>query len=200
MRRPTTPALLIAIFGAISAVSAQTQRDGLTQLRMKAERGDTNAAARLGARYEHGMPSNITEAMRWYRKAAEQGNPFAQQLLGKLLYEGKRVPKDVAEAFKWMRSAAEQGHILAQVLLAVMYGKAEGTPRDGIRAYAWLSVASANETALRDLEGLLSAEEIAKARSMARGLLQKLDSTMSGDQKAAAVDLARELSKGLARK
>ena len=46
--------------------------------------------------------------MKWYRKAAEQGNAKAQYELGKCYHEGKGVEKDMAEAVKWYRLPADQ--------------------------------------------------------------------------------------------
>ena len=48
--------------------------------------------------------------MRWYRKAAEQGNDDAQYELGRAYYYGNGVEEDDAEAVKWYKKAAEQGN------------------------------------------------------------------------------------------
>ena len=55
--------------------------------------------------------------MKWYRKAAEQGNRDAQFYLGIMYYLGHGVPPDYNEAVKWYRKAAEQGCGGAQTLL-----------------------------------------------------------------------------------
>jgi TPR repeat protein len=47
--------------------------------------------------------------VKWYRKAAEQGDAFAQNNLGYMYQYGYGVTKDYAEAVKWYRKAAEQG-------------------------------------------------------------------------------------------
>ena len=54
------------------------------------------------------------EAVKWYRKAAEQGHSDAQNNLGACYDEGDGVAVDKAEAVKWYRKAAEQGHSDAQ--------------------------------------------------------------------------------------
>ena len=64
-----------------------------------------------------GIPQNKSEAMKWYRLAAEQGNANAQNALGSYYEQGEVVPKDHAEAIKWFRKAAEQGHEIAQANL-----------------------------------------------------------------------------------
>ena len=54
------------------------------------------------------------EAVKWYRKAAEQGYASAQYNLGVCYYNGKGVEQDYEEVVKWYRKAAEQGHPRAQ--------------------------------------------------------------------------------------
>jgi TPR repeat protein len=52
---------------------------------------------------------NLEEALKWWRKAAEQGQSSAQFNLAQALVEGKAAPKDLVEAYKWFHLAAEQG-------------------------------------------------------------------------------------------
>jgi TPR repeat protein len=53
--------------------------------------------------YENGrgIPNNDREAARWYRKAAEQGNSWAQQKLGSLYREGRGVTQNAVNAYAW---------------------------------------------------------------------------------------------------
>ena len=90
------------------------------------------------------MPQDYVEALKWYRKAAEQGYAKAQYNLGLMYDNGDGVAEDHAEAFKWFRKAAEQGYASAQHNLGVMYAKGEGVPEDSVAAYAWFSVAAAS--------------------------------------------------------
>ena len=48
-----------------------------------AEQGDAEAQAGLGSNYQFGsgVTQNFKEAVRWYRKAAEQGHSIAQNNL-----------------------------------------------------------------------------------------------------------------------
>ena len=46
--------------------------------------------------------------MRWWRKAAEQGEASAQEELGTAYFFGDGVQRDHSEAAKWFRKAAEQ--------------------------------------------------------------------------------------------
>ena len=48
--------------------------------------------------------------MKWYRKAAEQGNAKAQYNLGWMYANGLGVAKDEVEAYKWWLLAGAQGN------------------------------------------------------------------------------------------
>ena len=64
---------------------------------------------------------NYKQAVKWYRKAAEQGFAEAQFYLGWMYAEGQGVAEDYKQAAKWYRQAAEQGHAKAQNNLGVRY-------------------------------------------------------------------------------
>ena len=72
-----------------------------------------------------GVPEDDTEAVRWFRLAADQGHALAQNNLGYMYANGEGVPEDDAEAVRWYRLAAEQGFALAQVNLGLMYDNGE---------------------------------------------------------------------------
>ena len=57
-----------------------------------------------------GVAEDVVEAVKWYRKAAEQNYAAAQYQLGVCYYRRGGVAKDLAEAAKWYRKAAEQNH------------------------------------------------------------------------------------------
>ena len=59
--------------------------------------------------------------MKWYRKAAEQGDADAQYNLGYSYSNGEGVEKDEEEAVKWYRKAAEQGYEKAKKILFERY-------------------------------------------------------------------------------
>lgn len=65
----------------------------------------------LGSR---GADKNLTEAVKWYTKAAEQGHISAQYILAMCYDNGDGVTEDKSEAVKWYTKAAEQGHTDAQ--------------------------------------------------------------------------------------
>ena len=71
--------------------------------------------------YGEGVEQDYFEAVKWYRKAAEQGYAFAQYFLGMVYENGEGVSQNYKEAVKWYRLAAEQGDFYAQCNLRVMY-------------------------------------------------------------------------------
>ncbi len=52
--------------------------------------------------------------MKWYRKAAEQGNADAQTTLGVMYANGEGVPEDFIQAHMWFNLAAAQGNELGR--------------------------------------------------------------------------------------
>ncbi|MBN1764740.1 MAG: sel1 repeat family protein [Sedimentisphaerales bacterium] len=52
-----------------------------------------------------GVPENDEEALKWYTKAAEQGDADAQFNLGVIYDDAKGVPQNYIEAYKWFRSS-----------------------------------------------------------------------------------------------
>lgn len=58
----------------------------LEALRMEAERGEPSSQYALGCAYQYGemVAEDQTEAVKWFRLAAEQGHAEAQQVLSRL--------------------------------------------------------------------------------------------------------------------
>lgn len=78
------------------------------------------------------------EAVKWYRKAAEQGHASAQNNLGYCYFCGEGVETDYAEAAKWFQKAAEQGNAAAQYNLGICYKHGFGVEEDNAEAEKWL--------------------------------------------------------------
>ena len=66
------------------------------------------AQSNLGVMYANGqgVPQDYAEAVKWYRKAAEQGDAAAQYNLGLMYANGQGVPQDYVQAYKWISIAA----------------------------------------------------------------------------------------------
>jgi len=52
------------------------------------------------------VPQNYAEAFTWFRKAADQGNPYAQNHLGLMYYQGQGAPQNYVQAHMWFNLAA----------------------------------------------------------------------------------------------
>jgi len=63
------------------------------------------------------VKQDAAEAVRWFRKAAEQGYAGGQCSLGFIYANGQGVKQDHAEAVRWFRKAAEQGLVNAVAAL-----------------------------------------------------------------------------------
>ena len=61
-----------------------------------------------------GVPQDDAEAVRWYRLAAEQSYPMAQNNLGIMYAIGEGLPQDKVQAYTWTSIAAAQGNANAQ--------------------------------------------------------------------------------------
>ena len=95
---------------------------------------------RLGDDYyygRNGKTQDYTEAVKWYRKAAEQGNADAQCNLGWMYSTGRGVTQSDEEAVKWYRKAAEQGDATAQNNLGLKYANGRGVTQSDEEAVKW---------------------------------------------------------------
>ena len=101
-----------------------------------AEQGDAEAQIAV-ANFFSGRGNSDEEAVKWYRRAAEQEHPEAQYELGLRYKYGSGVEKDETEAVKWYRKAAEQGHDLARNALGICYEKGIGVAKDPDEANKW---------------------------------------------------------------
>lgn len=77
-----------------------------------------------------GVAKDASTAAHWYRTAADQGDPAAQNELGFLYLTGVGVQADDTEAFKWFARAAGSGFEPAKLNMAVMYMHGQGVTRD----------------------------------------------------------------------
>ena len=102
----------------------------------KAEHGDARAQYTLGVFYKKARDD--AEAVKWYRKAADQGYAPAQCQLGFIYDKGRREQGNNSEAVKWYRKAADQGYSQAQNNLGILYQHGrEGAVQDYSEAAKW---------------------------------------------------------------
>jgi hypothetical protein len=130
VRRATRPLVLLAsLLWSFPSFGQQLEQYAhnttpnfpkLPTIRAEAEGGNAKAQAKLGDYYR--ANSDFTNAVVWYRKAAEQGETDAQFSLASCYLAGQGVAKNSQEAAKWLRAAATQ------------LGQAQGTRENSRRA------------------------------------------------------------------
>jgi TPR repeat protein len=108
-----------------------------------AQDGDGDAQNRIGEMYEfgQGVARDNDEAIKWYRKAADQNVITAWHNLGRSYNFGTGVEQDYVQAEQWYRKAAEQGHMDAMFFLGTLYSNSHGQDTSvdtNILAYAWM--------------------------------------------------------------
>ena len=100
------------------------------------------ASAAWGYREGYGTAVDHVEAVKWVRKAAEQGFARAQYDLG-LMYEfGTGVERSNEKAAEWYLKAAEQGYARAQFWLGYMYEYGTGVEQSYEKAAEWVQKAA----------------------------------------------------------
>ena len=109
-----------------------------------------------------GVLQDATEAVRWFRLAAEQGHAIAQYNLGVKYDTGEGVPKDYAEAVRWFRLAAEQGDASAQYNLGIAYDTGEGVLQDSAEAHMWLNLAASRSSGADRARSVGARDRVAK--------------------------------------
>ena len=100
---------------------------------------DRTAQCLLGMCHDRGLgfEKSDAEAVKWYRKSAEQGYAIAQNNLGCMYSDGRGVEQSNVEAAKWYRKSAEQGYFHAQFNLGLMYQNGHGVEQSDMEAVKW---------------------------------------------------------------
>lgn len=96
--------------------------------------GSAPAMAQLAKTLEH--DKKYPEALLWYQKAADAGDPAGMAGLGFLL--GWGVAQDPAKAEPLLHKAANAGSKRAMSLLGTMYRVGEGVKKDPAKALHWI--------------------------------------------------------------
>lgn len=137
---PGTPALADVKAG-VDAWQRGDYKKAIAEWRGPAVAGDADAQFNMGQAYKlgRGVPADMAQAEEWYRKAALQGHPQAEENYGLTLFENnKRM-----QAAEWLQKAASRGEPRSQYVLGTMYFNGDGVEKDWIRAYALTARASA---------------------------------------------------------
>ncbi|RWX76928.1 hemagglutinin [Neorhizobium lilium] len=106
--------------------------------------GDANALYQIGIRYTEGrgVQTDLAEAAKWYKLAADEGLPPAQYRYANLLEKGTGIPRDINKAADYYRKAAEAGNASAMHNLAVLYASGATGQPDYPLAVQWFSRAA----------------------------------------------------------
>ena len=187
-RRIPTPLPLLAALCSLASVVGQSQPTR-SELEAKAKSGDAHAQVQLGDAYSsgNGVPANDSEAVYWFRKAAEQGDASGEYSLGEMYATGRGVSKDYNQAAKWMHKAAQQGDVRALANLGALYFNGLGVQQDEKKAFELTQQAADR--------GFASAQfGLGKMYSSGRGVEQDLHKAIEWYSKAAAQDDAPALN------
>ena len=97
-----------------------SRRLPLVELKYNAQAGNADAQYKLALAYENGdgMEKDPSEAVQWFRKAAEQGHAESQYRTG--LFCADNGVQDLSEAATWLRKAVAQGHVGASKILKIV--------------------------------------------------------------------------------
>jgi TPR repeat protein len=156
------PAALVA--RAELLYKAEDYRSAAPLFLQAAEAGNPAAMGWMGhlCEWGRGVRSDRAEAFRWYKKAADAGDPMGMMNAGRYYLTGFSVggvfKTDYKEAEAWTRKAAEKGVPAAMEILAELYEFGYGVPQNRDQAISWYRKAAAagDDTAginLKTLEG-----------------------------------------------
>jgi TPR repeat protein len=142
--------LMLGVAAAQQTNSFTGVNNGMTfkEVVAKAEKGDPLSQCMVGETYYFGyngvpaVPVNKNEAVKWLRRAAEQGIAEAEFNLAGCYHDGQGVATNDVEAAKWWRKAAEQNFKEAQINLGKAYEIGIGVPTDLHEAAKWYKKAA----------------------------------------------------------
>jgi len=181
MRSKCLLALMLAV-AAAGPLAAQSVRAGIEAWqkadyagavaiwRPLADKGDADAAFNLGQAYRlgRGLQQDMAAAQGWYELAARKGHVDAQATLGLMLFQ----TGNQTGGLRWLRMAASKGEPRAMLIYGTALFNGDGMPRDPLLGY--LYVTRAAETGLEP----------------ARATLQRLDETLSPEDREQALQLS----------
>lgn len=125
--------ILALILSAIAQprIAFATNAD-IPRIQAGAEKGSIEEQIELAAAYlaGRGVPRDEKQAAYWYEKAANSGDPGAQQQIGYFYQAGIGVERDPIRAVQWFQRAVAGGLISAKVNLGAAYVWGLGVRKD----------------------------------------------------------------------
>ena len=106
--------------------------------------GDVEASFLMGTAYDEGLGVDVdhAEAMRWYRRAADQGHVLAAHNVGNMYRDGRGVETDPAAAVRWWLRAARAGDAIPALRLGEAFESGYGVAMDRGTARFWYGQAA----------------------------------------------------------
>jgi TPR repeat protein len=119
---------------------------------------------------------NVTEAMTFYKQAAEAGSAVAMNNLGQIYQRSTGGTKDYAASRAWLEKSAQAGFPLAMISLGMMHANGWGGAKDLAEARRWFEkgAASGNAVGFTQIANLyLNGSGVAKDYALARAYYEK---------------------------
>ena len=119
-------------------------RNRIPETTKKAELGDLESQLQLANYYRWEIKSdpNFKEALKWYMKAAEQGDASALNNLGCMYLVGDGVEESDEKAFKLFHKSAEIGNDSSQYNVGLMMHEGVGSMTNKEEALKWIRLAA----------------------------------------------------------
>ncbi len=136
----------------------QFSSEEIAVIKEAAGKGGIKAQALLGTLYYYGngVPEDEVKAVKWWRKSAEQGSPFAQYDLAMAYHDGiGGLTKSNKKAVEWFTKGAKAGDVRSQYNLGIAYYHALGVKKNKAEAMKWFQKASDQDNA--DAQYILAA-------------------------------------------
>ena len=118
----------------------QDDEEAKKRYRKAADEGCAPAQRRIGDYYVD--EEKYKDAMRWYEKAAEQGDGASFNEIGLMYSNGNGVRQDVNKAFGWFQRSAEAGYGWGMYNLAHCYENGSGVQKNLKLAGEWYAKAA----------------------------------------------------------
>lgn len=139
---------------------------------------------------------DYTQAIEWYKKAAEAGDIDMYSKVGSMYEEGIGVPKDYRKAIEWYQNGIRHDDASSMATLGLVYYLGHGVKQNYKKAMEWYSKAVEKDNALgmyfmgyAFYEGMAVPQDYAKA-------LELYTKSAEGGQLNAFSDVARAYLKG----
>jgi uncharacterized protein len=145
-------AFTLASMLATAAIPAVAAEPDIPRIPMDTERLSLKQEIKLGAAYlaGRGVQQDYTQAAYWYERAANAGDPLAQNEIGYLYQAGIGVARDPVRAVQWYQRAAAGGYLEAKVNLGTAYLWGAGVKKDTQLGYELIHQAAVKNCGLAD--------------------------------------------------